>query len=728
MAAREEQKGGSASASGDWFAECIDMKTKFPDLEDGIEIHEQIMQSPLVLKTNVTIPWFGEDGSKQVFPHADNVRGHAQILAKYVTWVKKFGLINGVRGSPWAIASNNSEGPYYLISWGSLARACYEAFASDPENPKVKLTRECGLRGVTIFHTKTPKYIRTWLRDWHNQWHSGQGQSLVERYQKIPVIDATFACLCKAKGWQARTCGKGEDSWRGRKWTFVQNHSPRWFTSMLSFENAASTIKFLKQKDWYESFVAFADACTMWDDTRLDNALAIDVIHKWLLELVKYDMTDEFRLITFLEGVRLMLPTVQVSQKLDGVKVFTSGRQVSLAFSKEDTSASNLLLWINAPMKDSAVYKEKEQESQNQSQGKRKATNSGGQNQNGSKRSRNGNGNGNGNANGGAAKAKAKTKSVEVDKLPDQINVMGEDADALWTAHDEEAVAAEVQQHQHASAPTAEAFAPEKLGALVKSVPHSREVQWMDDAYAACVSVLALHGLCQEDGTPVKQETKIEDGKVASVRQQLFSFFMSTALSFCWHKEVSIKGKSLTKWSQVRSALCGLIVEAAVAQGDGNGHGNMDVDGNSDGSANAKAASWADALVEACDDGDSKGEQTAEGRGNAASIDMTTAQKKALASKLLELYASKLEAFLAANNGKALRLQPCFNAAIQSVWSGLAAMKDSKPGMNALVEQMMLAIESTHSATMLSLAALLKDNAPASLSGAGVPRVSWQVI
>ena len=43
-------------------------------------------------------------------------------------------------------------------------------------------------------------------------------------------------------------------------------------------------------------------------------------------------MTDEFALITFLEGVRFILPTVQVPPVLDGVKVITSGRAVDLVF------------------------------------------------------------------------------------------------------------------------------------------------------------------------------------------------------------------------------------------------------------------------------------------------------------------------------------------------------------------------------------------------------------
>ena len=41
-----------------------------------------------------------------------------------------------------------------------------------------------------------------------------KGRVLVERYLKIPQIEATFACMSKAKGWQARSCGKGEDSWQ----------------------------------------------------------------------------------------------------------------------------------------------------------------------------------------------------------------------------------------------------------------------------------------------------------------------------------------------------------------------------------------------------------------------------------------------------------------------------------------------------------------------------------
>lgn len=52
-------------ADGDWFTDYPDMKSRFPDLEDGIEVHERIMQSPLVLKTNFTISWFDTDNRQQ---------------------------------------------------------------------------------------------------------------------------------------------------------------------------------------------------------------------------------------------------------------------------------------------------------------------------------------------------------------------------------------------------------------------------------------------------------------------------------------------------------------------------------------------------------------------------------------------------------------------------------------------------------------------------------------
>jgi len=69
-----------------------------------------------------------------------------QVLGSLGTNDKR--LASPAQGSPWAVASEGHEAPYFLVSWGSLSRACYEAFRVDPQNAKVQLTLKHGLRGA----------------------------------------------------------------------------------------------------------------------------------------------------------------------------------------------------------------------------------------------------------------------------------------------------------------------------------------------------------------------------------------------------------------------------------------------------------------------------------------------------------------------------------------------------------------------------------------------------
>ena len=143
----------------DRFKELTHVSDRYHGVEEGIELLEKIF-ADFALQRDITITWFSKTGSQLLFPHPLNIRGHKQVFAKYVVWVKKYSLTHGIRGSAWVVSSANLEPPYYLITWGSLGGAVYEAFkTSGPESKKVELTKEKGLRGVTVFDHRTPAQV-----------------------------------------------------------------------------------------------------------------------------------------------------------------------------------------------------------------------------------------------------------------------------------------------------------------------------------------------------------------------------------------------------------------------------------------------------------------------------------------------------------------------------------------------------------------------------------------
>ena len=81
----------------DPFQEFTDVHEAFPGLDEGIEMQEKLFQK-FAIQHGLTIPWYDEAGRQNIFPHQENIRGHQQILAKYEHWVRKYGLVSGVRG------------------------------------------------------------------------------------------------------------------------------------------------------------------------------------------------------------------------------------------------------------------------------------------------------------------------------------------------------------------------------------------------------------------------------------------------------------------------------------------------------------------------------------------------------------------------------------------------------------------------------------------------------
>ena len=126
-------------------------------------------------------------------------------------------------------------------------------------------------------------------------------------------------------------------------------------------------------------------------------------------------------------------------------------------------------------------------------------------------------------------------------------------ADALLEAHEEKAAASNGNERDSALTAT-----------TIAAVPlQARDLQWLDDVYQACLETLEGCDLCDEFGQHMKQSSAEADKKVGFVRQQCFGVFMSSALSFAWNKEISLKSKTYKTWSTARAALVEVVKDAA---------------------------------------------------------------------------------------------------------------------------------------------------------------------
>lgn len=107
------------------------------------------------------------------------------------------GVIDGVRGAPWVVMnSDDVQGSYLLLSFGTLATAVYKAFEKDPDNANVKRTIAAGLPNAVVFHPRLPKDVIIFLRDLHNKFHEGSSISFVEVLQMVHDADCDWKSHC----------------------------------------------------------------------------------------------------------------------------------------------------------------------------------------------------------------------------------------------------------------------------------------------------------------------------------------------------------------------------------------------------------------------------------------------------------------------------------------------------------------------------------------------------
>lgn len=539
-----------------------------------------------------------------------------------------------------------------------------------------------------MFHAKTPRFAIVWLRDFHNAWHSGQTQTVVEKMRKIKPLDAQWAAHCKLRGWTARSCGTKENSYRHRNWTFIAEHSPRTFPSMNVFESYRAIVNFATSKQCLDSILSLIDGITMYDDSRLSDNVFMELAHKWMLLLHPYQLPRDLFLVTYLEGIKFMLPSVQAPVHLPGIEVFTSGRGVDMLFEKGEDS--KFLQWLSLPMKSSVLYandagslpKKRPTSASNPSQPKKKAKKGAGAGAVPDEQARA----------QSAEQLKAADAAVSTPKTGHAVSVKSDMSEMAMLQGLEADAEAEAEAHPSDVTQKAAAATSKSIPAAT-SMESSREWTFLDDAFHRLMTMLKVFNLAIDDWNYPPQDTALPLPKykaLLGLRQQVAAWYISVSLEFAWRKTMTIDNKQYKTWSTFMPAaldLCAAtlaegktaIMTAAEdgearswgsgleanqnqnAGGDGD-HGRHGHGGGSTKDDDEKTSNlaWTRSLLAACQDGG--------GSGSGEALSSSNAEAKAgereedAFRRLLKECGREAQASISSTSGKPLKLHPTFQA------------------------------------------------------------------
>jgi hypothetical protein len=105
------------------------------------------------------------------------------------------GIIEGVRGSPWAVKSD-CGGPLQLLSFATLTRAVYCAHQKEPLNPHVQFTIGQGLKNATVLRSDIPDDVIMYLINLHNSYHFGVDTTIVEILRTVVKLNSQWSSHC----------------------------------------------------------------------------------------------------------------------------------------------------------------------------------------------------------------------------------------------------------------------------------------------------------------------------------------------------------------------------------------------------------------------------------------------------------------------------------------------------------------------------------------------------
>ena len=145
----------AASGVDRYWEAGLSVQERFGEIS-GLTGQRIIFRTYRIGSENRTLQFFTEDGKRNLLPHELNTRKHDVVKNAYKKSITTNGLVRGVRGEPWAVASPDGGGPYKMIAAATLVQAFFEVEQEMPTNPQVVATKAAGLQGCLVLNHETP--------------------------------------------------------------------------------------------------------------------------------------------------------------------------------------------------------------------------------------------------------------------------------------------------------------------------------------------------------------------------------------------------------------------------------------------------------------------------------------------------------------------------------------------------------------------------------------------
>ena len=234
----------------------------------------------------MTLQYFTPEGNKALVRHPLNARKQDAVVMEYEKWVKEYGVLQQVRGSPCFVSVRDSY-LKWLITNASVTEAVYKAAVSDPSNPQVQATIAAGLQNCTEYHFDMPNDAVIWLRDKHNQFHAGSSSSVMELLDHILLIEKQWSIYRESKGITSRE-GRGDNAYEKVCWKWINEKHPGVLKSWYLYDAGKSMVHTLQSARVWTDWKDFVASHMNFLEPRLDNVIQVHNMHAITLFLVKH--------------------------------------------------------------------------------------------------------------------------------------------------------------------------------------------------------------------------------------------------------------------------------------------------------------------------------------------------------------------------------------------------------------------------------------------------------
>ena len=245
---------GSVDDSDPRWMERESMEDRYAHVSGNLR--QEAVQNDFLVDPDCHLDFFDEEGNELLSRDIDNDGGDEDNIEMLAVSIETDGLMEGVRGVAQAVPNTSSrlKRAHTLLGHATFAEATYRAAKRSPNNPHVLRTIRKGLDHAHLWHFRTPRYARRYIKETHNKYGGSRKKTPMEVMRNAIRANASWLQHADKEQIRVRQCGKGEFSWESLRWEHISSKYPSTFKSKHFFGHVTTVCSFLAENKRLEDF------------------------------------------------------------------------------------------------------------------------------------------------------------------------------------------------------------------------------------------------------------------------------------------------------------------------------------------------------------------------------------------------------------------------------------------------------------------------------------------